>query len=140
MARSRRIANATVVNGVRYRSEFEAAVVCDLHSRGVDHQYEEETLLYSIPATYLVDVVLPAEMTATGKPIHVEIKGWLPAEDKRKILALLRDHPNIDFRMVLQQGAYKRKKGLYPEARWCVKQGIVWAESRIPSTWLKKGK
>jgi hypothetical protein len=127
----------THFGGIRYRSRFESEVAADLARRMVDFEYEGERVYYCIPATYITDFTIPEEESITGKPIYVEVKGWLKPQDKRKMLAVRAENPGMDIRFLLQKGYLKRSTGLTKEARWCNAQGFAWAEGTVPDSWLK---
>jgi hypothetical protein len=122
-----------------FRSEFEAGVADAAMANGHSLDYEADRLEYTVTRVYVMDFTL---VKSDGSKMYIEAKGWLPPEDKRKILALLKAHehddPHFDFRMVLQKGHYKSKPGLYPEARWCNRNGIPWAEGTIPEEWFNE--
>ncbi|MHC4698986.1 MAG: hypothetical protein ACYTFQ_00265 [Planctomycetota bacterium] len=126
----------TVFAGTRFRSQAEAAVAEDLTFRGVMWEYESERVFYEIPHTYTPDFVLPEEETITGEPIYVEHKGWLRAEDKRKLLAVRTDNPGMDLRILLQRGETAKGKPT-ADAKWCNRQGFKWAHRRVPDSWLR---
>lgn len=114
-----------------FRSRLEGAVSEMLTRLGVDHEYEGEKLSYSLPCQYLPDFKL-----ANG--IFLEVKGWFSPADRRKMLAVIRDNPGIDIRMVFSnpnQRISKTSKTSY--AAWCRKHGILYCPSHsIPESWL----
>ena len=102
-----------------------------LEQLGVSYLYESEKLSYTIEHNYTPDFVLPNYK-------YLEAKGyWAPA-DRRKILAVKRDNPGIDIRMVFQSPyntISKKSKTTY--AKWCEKHDIPWTSYKdIPIEWL----
>jgi hypothetical protein len=126
--RAARRGTPTEYRGQRYRSAFEADVARDCHTRGVVVGYETETLFYQTSHFTRIDFTI---VTASGKTIYVEAKGYLPAEDKAKIQAIVECNPDVDYRMVFQ-----REDKNY--VNWAKKHGIKHAIGRIPSDWLEE--
>lgn len=114
-----------------FRSRLEQVVDELLTKLGVEHEYEGEKLGYSLPCQYTPDFKL-------GNGIYLETKGYFSPEDRRKTLAVLRDNPGIDLRMVFSNPnnrLSKSSKTTY--AAWCRKHGILYCASHsIPIQWL----
>ena len=83
---------------------------------------------YSIYGDYIPDLVLP-------NGVVVEIKGWFPAEDRRKIHAVVKSNENLDLRMVFSD-PWTKQGNLSAPHKWCHKRGITWAGGAIPREWL----
>lgn len=129
-----RAGNPTTVGGQRYRSQFEADVARRLIAAGIEPGYEQTRLLYEVPRVYVPDFTL---RTANGREILVEAKGYFPPEDRRKMLDVIRAHPERDIRIVLQRpGTRIRESSKTTLARWCDANGIVWAAGEVPEEWL----
>ena len=90
-----------------------------------------EKVCYTIQHHYCPDFVLPNH-------VYLEAKGyWAPA-DRRKILAVKKDNPDMDLRMVFQAPYNKiNKNSKTTYAMWCEKHDIPWtAYHDIPIDWL----
>ena len=115
----------------KFRSKLEENIAKLLDGLGVSFQYESEKLGYTIEHTYTPDFVLP-------NYTYLEAKGYWDPADRRKILAVKRDNPGIDIRMVFQSPyntISKRSKTTY--AKWCEKHDIPWSSyHNIPIEWL----
>ena len=115
----------------KYRSNLEKDIANLLEGLGVSFQYESEKLSYTIEHNYTPDFVLP-------NYVYLEAKGYWDAADRRKVLAVKRDNPDIDLRMVFQSPyntISKRSKTTY--AKWCEKHDIPWTSYHdIPLEWL----
>tara|TARA_Y100000593_G_scaffold52128_1_gene97928 strand:+ start:188 stop:496 length:309 start_codon:yes stop_codon:yes gene_type:complete len=98
---------------------------------GVSYEYESEKIPYVIQHHYTPDFVLPNH-------VYLEAKGYWAPEDRRKILAVKKDNPDMDLRMVFQSPyntISKRSKTTY--AQWCEKHEIPWTHFHdIPLDWL----
>lgn len=121
-----------------FRSGLEANIAKQLKQRGVTFEYEQTKLRYVQPAqnrTYLVDF----ELLDSG--IYVEAKGLFTSDDRKKMLLIKEQYPDIDLRMVFSSAGAKIYKGSKTtHAMWCEKHGIPWAHRLIPESWFKKGK
>ena len=115
----------------KFRSKLEKNIADLLEQLGVSYLYESEKLSYTIEHNYTPDFVLPNYK-------YLEAKGYWAAEDRRKILAVKRDNPDIDLRMIFQSPyntISKKSKTTY--AQWCDKHDIPWTSYKdIPIDWL----
>ena len=115
----------------KYRSNLEKNSADLLEGLGVAFMYESEKLSYTIEHNYTPDFVLP-------NYVYLEAKGYWDAADRRKLLAVKRDNPDIDLRMVFQSPyntISKKSKTTY--AKWCDKHDIPWTSyTDIPIEWL----
>ena len=114
-----------------FRSKLEKQVGDLLEQIGVVYEYETHKISYVIQHHYNPDFILP-------NGIYLEAKGFWDAADRRKILAVVRDNPDIDLRMIFQAPFNKiSKKSKTTYAQWCEKHGIKWAAVHaIPIDWL----
>jgi hypothetical protein len=116
---------------IKFRSKLEEKVADLLEGLGVSYEYEPEKLSYTIEHNYTPDFVLP-------NYIYLETKGYWDPADRRKVLAVKRDNPDVDLRMVFQSPfntISKKSKTTY--AQWCEKHDIPWTSfHNIPLDWL----
>ena len=114
----------------KYRSRMEARIVPPLLALGA--RYEPIRLGFAAkPRFYIPDVIL-----ANG--IVLEIKGWFTPADRAKMLLVKAAYPDLDLRMVLaspRQTLSKTSKTT--QAQWCERNGIPWADDRIPFGWAE---
>ena len=120
-----------------YRSGLEHTISTYLTERNVLFKYEDiqiewEDLAYR---TYTPDFIL-----ANG--IIIETKGRFMAADRRKHIAIKKQHPKLDIRFVFTNSKAKLSKGAKSSyADWCIKHGFRYYDRIIPEDWLKeKGK
>ena len=115
----------------KFRSQLEKNIADLLEQLGVSYLYESEKLSYTIEHNYTPDFVLPNYK-------YLEAKGYWAPEDRRKILAVKRDNPDVDLRMIFQSPyntISKRSKTTY--AKWCERHDIPWTSYKdIPIEWL----
>ena len=116
---------------IKFRSKLEEKVANLLEGLGVSYEYEHAQVPYIIQHHYVPDFVLPNH-------VYLETKGYWAPSDRRKILAVVRDNPELDLRMVFQapyNTISKKSKTTY--AQWCEKHNILWTSYHdIPLEWL----
>lgn len=132
------------MGGATYRSRFEAAVVSPLVARGVQlvHRPRHGKKGTGIPfrlieeREYFPDVELP-------NGIYVEVKGYFDKQSRDKLLAVKRQHPHLDIRIVFQR-LKDRLKGAGGKSLkttvgdWAAEHGFPCAEGAIPDAWIQE--
>ena len=120
-----------------YRSGLEHKLSLYLDELKYKYLYEEikiewEDLSYR---TYTPDFVL-------NNGIIIETKGRFMASDRRKHLAIKKQHPKLDIRFVFTNSKAKLSKGAKSRYdQWCNKYDFDYYDRIIPEEWLKeKGK
>ena len=88
-------------------------------------KYEGERIPYVLAGHYTPDFILT---TPLGK-IYIECKGYFRPEDKRKLAAVKRQHPELDIRILF----YAAKEQYI---KWATKHGFRYAVEKIPKEWL----
>ena len=116
---------------IKFKSKLEERVADLLEGLGVSYEYEPTRVSYTIQHHYCPDFVLP-------NYVYLETKGYWDPKDRRKILAVKKDNPDLDLRMVFQapyNTISKKSKTTY--AQWCEKHDIPWTSfHEIPLEWL----
>lgn len=126
----------TDANGIKhgYRSGLENDIMEDIENNGLEPNYEATKLEYIQPETkhtYTPDFHVSPH-------IVIETKGRWVVDDRMKMLLVIKQHPEIDFRMVFYNANQKIKKGSKTSyAMWCDKHGIKWANKFIPDEWYQ---
>jgi hypothetical protein len=120
-----------------YRSGLEHKISIYLKEKKCQYTYESikiewEDLAYR---TYTPDFIL-------YNGIIIETKGRFLAADRRKHLAIKKQHPKLDIRFVFTNSSSKLSKGAKSSyAQWCIRHGFRYYDRIIPEDWLKeKGK
>tara|TARA_R100000426_G_C4784042_1_gene95864 strand:- start:275 stop:730 length:456 start_codon:yes stop_codon:yes gene_type:complete len=117
-----------------YRSGLELKVAEYLKELAIKYGYEcvkieWEDLAYR---TYTPDFVL-------FNGIIIETKGMFTAADRRKHIAIKRQHPKLDIRFVFENSRRKLRKGAKSTyAEWCIRYGFRYYDRIIPEEWLKE--
>lgn len=116
-----------------FRSGLEENFIKELTKYGIDPCYESLPLKYTIPESqhiYTPDFPVSPH-------ICIETKGRWVLEDRQKMLLVIEQHPDIDFRIVFYNANQKIKKGSKTTyGMWCDKHRIKWANKSIPREWL----
>ena len=115
----------------KFRSKLEERIADLLEGLAVSYEYESPQVPYTIQHNYSPDFMLP-------NYVYLEAKGYWDAKDRRKILAVKKDNPDLDLRMVFQAPYNKiSKKSKTTYAQWCERHEIPWcAFHEIPLEWL----
>lgn len=115
-----------------YRSGLEEDISNDLKDRGVGFEYEKLKIKWTLleSKTYTPDFVLP-------NGIIIESKGRFVAADRKKHLKIKEQHPKLDIRFIFTNSRSKLHKGAKSNyGDWCVKNGFLYSDKRIPDEWL----
>lgn len=107
------------------RNKFESDVYEALSRAKITFKYESEKLAYVLARHYIPDFIIE---TPTGK-VYIECKGYLRPEHKCKLIAVKRQHPEIDLRILFYASNKKNIK-------WAIKNGIRYAINIVPKEWL----
>jgi hypothetical protein len=135
-----------------YRSGLEVKMAAFMDSKGIAYEYEVDTfkIATEIPKVYcgvcsgkriLQDTVYTPDFRVLSgdKRAYIEGKGRLTAKEKRRIAALLRDHPTIDFRLVFMRNnpIYPRSKTKYMD--WAAAEKIpACIGPELPDEWVRE--
>jgi hypothetical protein len=117
-----------------YRSGLELSVSEKLKEKNIKFLYEAlkiewEDLAYR---TYTPDFIL-------YNGIIIETKGLFTTADRRKHLAIKKQHPKLDIRFVFENSKKKLRKGAKSNyAEWCIKYGFKYYDRIIPEDWIKE--
>jgi len=120
-----------------YRSGLEERIAQELFEQGVQFTYEDIVLKYVKPeqtCRYTPDFFIT---TKTGKKIIVESKGRFLSPDRKKMIAVKKQFPGLDIRMVFSRSKDRiGKKSKTTYAAWCDKHGFIYADTSVPQEWL----
>lgn len=136
-------ANVDGSGSISFRSAGELSLAEDLQNRGIPWDYESESFKYTKEHTYTPDFRLT---TKSGKKIWLEYKGstpgWRAGTDRTKILTVLKDHPELDLRIIWHSKRFAnakiRKGSKTSNSEWAAKNGIQQAVSVVPSDWIEE--
>lgn len=117
-----------------FRSGLEEAIIQALQDSGIEPNYEAKKFEYIVPESkhiYTPDFPVSPH-------IIIETKGRWVVEDRQKMLLIMEQYPDVEFRMLFYNASQKIKKGSKTSyANWCDKHKIKWANKRIPLEWYR---
>tara|TARA_B110000046_G_C12971553_1_gene389145 strand:+ start:1013 stop:1471 length:459 start_codon:yes stop_codon:yes gene_type:complete len=117
-----------------YRSGLEHTISVYLTELKQRYKYEAlkiewEDLTYR---TYTPDFIL-------SNGIIIETKGRFLTADRKKHIAIKKQHPDLDIRFVFTNSRSKLQKGAKSSyGQWCIKYGFRYYDRIIPEDWLKE--
>ena len=115
---------------MKYRSKLEQSVANSLDSLSVPYLYEAEGFSYVTKSTYNPDFFLQND-------VILEVKGWFKPADRRKMLAVKQQHPELDIRLVFQRNNTLDKKSKTTYGDWADRHEFQWCVyPNIPDEWL----
>lgn len=118
-----------------FRNQFERGLGDALKHGGYPYKFEPVWIHYTQPEKarkYKPDFIL-----ANG--IIIEAKGRLESDDRKKMVLVKAQYPELDIRFVFQYARgklYKGSKTTY--AKWAVRNGFPWADKKIPVDWINE--
>jgi len=139
---------------LRMRSGFEELIAVQLKNEGIDFSYESLVLPYYRKVVGGVcrscgehDVAKRGRYTPDfiiGDPeepescIIIETKGNFSSKDRTKMVAVTKEHPKLDIRMLflLDNKLSRRSKTRY--SGWCNTHHIPYAFEVLPDTWIQE--
>lgn len=89
-------------------------------------KYESEKIPYVIAGHYIPDFIITTPLGV----IYLETKGYFRPEAKRKMVAVKKQHPELDIRIVF----YSNKK---KDITWAERHGFKWSVGDIPKEWMQ---
>lgn len=92
--------------------------------------------------TYLADfAVYPNGRLNSAGGFILETKGKFTSVDRTKMLAVIKEHPEVRFRMLFMADNKLNKNSETRYSDWCKKNGIEFAVGKfLPPSWIKKAK
>ena len=106
----------------KFRSKFEAEIAQKLLDKDITWGYEKEKLVYVSPVKYYTpDFVIYND---DGTKTYVEVKGYLDAKSKEKMVLIRRQYPDLRIAFL-----FKRNNKLHPRSKqtyydWAKKNGF----------------
>lgn len=110
---------------MKVRNLFEKKIHTRLRRAKAEFKYEAEKIPYVLALHYCPDFIVT---TPSGK-VYIECKGYFRKEDKAKMRAVKKQHPELDIRLLF----YSFRKEY---ERWATRNGFKYAFETIPKDWL----
>jgi hypothetical protein len=115
---------------VGYKSGFERSFEANLRARGIKFRYESKQIPYVLSRNYNPDFEI------VGKDFFIETKGLLDRDSKAKMVAVKKQHPDLDIRFVFMRANKKIPGTKQTHAEWAERNGFKWAEGVAPEEWF----
>ena len=134
------------------RSKYETRVGQYLKDRNIQYAYECTSYEYDEPlrknrarcaecgSTHLLRTgwYTPDFFLGGGGNIIIETKGRFTAADRRKMVAVKRDHPDLDIRLLFMRNNKLTKRSHTTYTEWCDQHDYISAVGMPPDTWLEE--
>jgi len=115
---------------VALKSGFERSFQANLISRGIKFRYESKQFPYTLYRNYNPDFEI------VDHDFYIETKGLLDRDSKAKMVAVKKQHPDLDVRFVFMYPHKKIPGTKQTHAQWAEKNGFKWADSVAPEEWF----
>lgn len=135
----------------KYRSKFERDLASSLKKKGFKFKYESKAFNYLVQGRNIIVCPncgpLKAQIVRKYTPdfdlyecdFFIEGKGQFIAKDRSKMIAVKKQHPLLDVRLVfMRDNVIKEGKDKLRYSEWATKYGYKWAVKDIPDSWLVK--
>lgn len=114
-----------------YRSGLEERIGKLFDKNAVPFLYEVSKYDYVTKSKYTPDFFLP-------NGVILEAKGFFKPSDRRKMLAVKEQNPELDIRFVFQRNNTLSKNSKTTYGAWCEKHGFPYCIfPNIPQDWLE---
>lgn len=95
--------------------------------------YETESFPYVLERRYRPDFIIERP---DGSKTYIETKGYLRPTDRTKLVAVKRDNPGLDLRIIFAcDNKISGSKMTY--SGWAQKYGFPYAVGKVPKKWIK---
>ena len=115
----------------KFRSGFERVIFEKFLKKIERAEYEQVSIDYILENKYWPDWYLP------DHGFYIEIKGRLTSHDRRKHMAVKRQHPELDIRFVFMQNNPICTGSQTRYSDWCEKNGFQYAIKEVPKKWIQ---
>lgn len=113
-----------------FRSKFEEHLAKAFDSTNLLYQYEPFKVKYQLDCSYTPDFVF-------YNNVIIEAKGFLKPADRRKMIAVKQQNPELDIRFIFQRDNPLSKGSKHTYCSWAEKHGFkacVWPN--VPPDWF----
>ena len=115
---------------MKFRSGLEERIAKTFDKENVTYLYESTAYEYTLVSKYTPDFFLESG-------VIIECKGVFKPSDRRKMLAIKHQHPDLDIRFIFQRNNTLTKSSKTTYGDWCDKHGFPYCVyPDIPSDWL----
>jgi hypothetical protein len=116
---------------MKFRSHLEERIASSLEKQNVPFLYEAKKYNYILECNYTPDFFIHETI--------IEAKGFFKPSSRRLMLAVKKQHPELDIRFIFQRNNTLSKTSKTTYGDWATKHGFPWCiYPDIPPSWLKK--
>ena len=112
------------------RSGFEDRIKKKLTKAKVKFGYETESFSYVLEHKYIPDFIIG--------DIYIEAKGYLRPSDRKKLIAVKKQYPDLDLRLwFMQDGYLNNKTKATSYSKWAERNGFPYhIGEQLPKDWI----
>lgn len=130
----------------KYKSKFEVTIAKDFTKFKLKFTYEPDVfvLFMDTPGKCGKCGHLSVQVKRRYTPDfkinghYLETKGKFTSKDRSKILAFVKQYPNVSFRMLFMRDNKLNRTSKQTYSSWCNKHSIKYAVGTIPKAWIKE--
>lgn len=123
---------------MKLKGDLEPIVCKHLEAqKDIQFEYESEKLPYTSVDyhKYIPDFIVT---TRSGRKLYLEVKGYFRPADRKKMLLVREQHPDLDIRMVFKYNNKINPKSKTRYSDWCEKNGFLYClKGQIPEEWFE---
>ncbi len=109
---------------------MEQRIANKFDKEGISYLYESEKFEYFLACKYTPDFFLPSG-------VIIEAKGFFKPSNRRLMLAVKQQHPELDIRFVFQRNNTISKTSTTTYGDWATRHGFPWCiYPHIPPDWF----
>lgn len=132
--------------GITYRSKFEMEIAKQLHACGMKFKYEQYSYQFGVRIPNCVCATCGGKVVERirwytpdfflSNGVVIEAKGRFTGDDRKKLLAVRAEHPNLDVRLIFQRDNTLSKGSKTRYSEWCRKNDFMYSIKEVPEEWL----
>ena len=112
-----------------FRSALEERIAKSFDKKNIPYLYEVKSFTYTLESKYTPDFFVG--------DIIIEAKGFFKPSDRRKMLAIKKQYPDLDIRFIFQRNNTLSKHSKTTYGDWANKHGFPWCiHPNIPDSWM----
>mgnify|MGYP003132557122 CR=1 FL=1 len=116
---------------MKFRSRLEECIAKTFDKKNIPYLYESRRLSYVLTSNYTPDFFI--------NDLIIEAKGFFKPSDRRKMLAIKDQHPELDIRFIFQRNNTLSKNSKTTYGDWATKHGFPYCVyPNIPESWLQQ--
>ena len=116
---------------MKFRSQLEESIARSFERQNIPFLYESKKFNYVLECNYTPDFFI--------NNLIIEAKGFFKPTNRRLMIAVKKQHPELDIRFIFQRNNTLSKSSKTTYGDWADKHGFPWCiYPNIPQSWLEK--